>query len=185
MEIKAIMEVVLVENMKREVVLTREDIEKKTLEMGEFLTKEYEGKNLLVISLLKGSFIFTADLVRKVKLPLVIEFMVTSSYLDGFESTGKVNVIKDVDVDIKDYDVLVVDDIIDSGNTMKAVYELLSERSPRSLKTCTLLDKPSRRKVEFEADYVGFVIPDKFIVGYGLNYGNYFRNEDHIFAFVE
>ncbi|MEA3422655.1 MAG: hypoxanthine phosphoribosyltransferase [Bacillota bacterium] len=171
--------------MNKEILLTKDEINAKVSEMGKLITEDYKGKKIVVISLLKGSFIFTADLIRNIDLPLVIEFMITSSYGHGHESSGRVKVIKDVDIDISEYDVLIVDDIIDSGNTMKNIYELLLSRNPKSLKTCTLLDKPSRRSVEFTADYTGFVIPDKFIVGYGLNYGDYYRNVDHIFAFVE
>lgn len=174
-----------VTKMNKEILFTKEEIAEKILEMGLLIENDYRGKDLMVISLLKGSFVFTADLVRNIDLPLVIEFMITSSYGHGDQSSGKVNVIKDVELDVSNFDVLIVDDIIDSGHTMKNVYELLKKRNPRSLKTCTLLDKPSRRAVEFNADYTGFVIPDKFIVGYGLNYGDYYRNVDHIFAFVE
>jgi len=174
-----------VNEMTREVLYTKEEINKKVIELGKIITEDYKNKNLLVVSLLKGSFIFTADLIREIDLDLVIEFMVTSSYGHGTETTGQVKVIQDVGVDITKYDVLIVDDIIDSGHTMKAVYDLLLSRNPKSIKTCTLLDKPSRRKNTFSADYVGFVIQDKFIVGYGLNYGDYYRNIDHIFAFVE
>jgi len=136
--------------------------------------------------LLKGSFIFAADLVREIKLPVRIEFMTTSSYGHGEESTGSVKVIQDLAVEnLEDYDVLVVDDIIDSGITMVGVLEHLSKKAPKSLKCCSLLDKPSRRQVEITPDFCGYEIPDKFIVGYGLNYGFLFRNEDHIFAFVD
>ncbi|MBN2259554.1 MAG: hypoxanthine phosphoribosyltransferase [Clostridiales bacterium] len=171
--------------MNKEILFTKETINEKIVEMGKIIENDYKNKNLMVVSLLKGSFVFTADLVRNIHLPLVIEFMITSSYGNSHESTGMVKVIQDVDHNVSEYDVLLVDDIIDSGHTMKNVYELFLSRNPKSLKTCTLLDKPSRRAVEFTADYTGFIIPDKFIVGYGLNYGDYYRNVDHIFAFVE
>ncbi|OPL08955.1 MAG: hypoxanthine phosphoribosyltransferase [delta proteobacterium ML8_F1] len=174
-----------VTKMDQKVLFTREEIQSKVKEMGELITRDYRGRRLMVISLLKGSFVFTADLIREIKLPLVIEFMITSSYGHSEETTGMVKIIQDVDLDVADYDVLLVDDIIDSGNTMMRVHSLLEARNPKSLRTCTLLDKPSRRKVDFEADYVGFVIPDVFIVGYGLNYGDYYRNMDHVFAFVD
>jgi hypoxanthine phosphoribosyltransferase len=174
-----------VTKMNREILFTKEEIEIKVAEMGKEIQNDYSDKKLLVIALLKGSFVFAADLIRQIKQPLVMEFMITSSYGHDTASTGEVNVIQDVGADISEYDVLIVDDIIDSGHTMKDVYELLLKRNPKSLKTCTLLDKPSRRAVDFTADYTGFVIPDKFIVGYGLNYGDYYRNADHIFAFVE
>lgn len=174
-----------IENKRREVLLSKDSIDVRVEELGKHLSREYADKNLLVISLLKGSFIFTADLVRKIDLPVRIEFMTTSSYGHDEETTGKVKIVQDIAVDISDYDVLIVDDITDSALTMTGVIEILSKRNPKSIKSCVLLDKPSRRKVTYVPDYVGFEIPDKFIVGYGLNYGDYFRNIDHVFAFVD
>ncbi len=175
-----------IENKRREVLFSKEDIAKRVEELGKQLTIDYAEKNLLVISLLKGSFIFTADLVRAIDLPVRIEFMTTSSYGHGEESTGSVQVVQDLKIDsLEDYDVLVVDDITDSAITMSGVFEHLMAKKPKSLGCCVLLDKPSRRKVEFEPQYVGFTIPDKFIVGYGLNYGDHMRNIDHVFAFVD
>ncbi|MCT4633998.1 MAG: hypoxanthine phosphoribosyltransferase [Firmicutes bacterium] len=174
-----------IENKRREVLFSKEQISSRVVELGAEIAEVYKEKNLLVVSLLKGSFIFTADLVRAIDIPVRIEFMTTSSYGHSEESSGNVKVVQDLDVDLSGYDVLVVDDITDSGITMKAVLEHLGNKNPKSIKSCVLLDKPSRRKVELEADYVGYTIPDKFIVGYGLNYGDYFRNIDHIFAFVD
>ncbi len=174
-----------IENKKREVLLSKEAIDERIEALGKTLTEAYKDKNLLVVSLLKGSFIFTADLVRKIDLPVRIEFMTTSSYGAGEETTGKVKVVQDIAVPLEDYDVLIVDDITDSALTMTGVVDLLSKRGPKSIKSCVLLDKPSRRKVAYEPDYVGFEIPDMFIVGYGLNYGDYYRNVDHVFAFVD
>lgn len=175
-----------IENKRREILVSREEIERRVLELGQQLTKDYHGKNLLVVSLLKGSFIFTADLVRKIDLQLRVEFMTTSSYGHGEESTGSVEVTQDIGIDsLEGYDVLVVDDITDSAHTMSGVFKHLKRKGADSVKCCVLLDKPSRRQVPFEPDYVGFTIPDMFIVGYGLNYGDYFRNVDHVFAFVD
>lgn len=174
-----------IENKRREVLLSKEAIDNRITELGNTLTEAYRDKNLLVISLLKGSFIFTADLVRKIDLPVRIEFMTTSSYEHGEQTTGNVKIVQDINVSLEGFDVLVVDDITDSALTMTGVVELLSKRNPKSIKSCVLLDKPSRRKVAYEPDYVGFEIPDMFIVGYGLNYGDYFRNVDHVFAFVD
>ena len=174
-----------VENKRREILLSKGTIDERIEALGKTLTETYKDKNLLVISLLKGSFIFTADLVRKIDLPVRIEFMTTSSYGHGEESSGHVKIVQDIHVDLSTYDVLVVDDITDSALTMTGVIGILSERNPKSIKSCVLLDKPSRRKVEYQPDYVGFEIPDMFIVGYGLNYGDYFRNIDHVFAFVD
>lgn len=174
-----------IENKRREVLLSREAIEERVISLGKTITEAYKDKNLLVISLLKGSFIFTADLVRKIDLPVRIEFMTTSSYGHDENTTGTVQVVQDINVDLTEFDVLIVDDITDSALTMTGVIEIMSKRNPKSIKACVLLDKPSRRKVVYEPDFVGFEIPDKFIVGYGLNYGDYFRNIDHVFAFVD
>ncbi len=171
---------------KREIILSKEMINTKVDELGKIISEDYKDKNLLVISLLKGSFIFTADLVRSLSIPVRIEFMITSSYGHSEESTGHLKIEKDIDVDdLKDYDVLIVDDIVDSGITMYNILDLIGKRNPKSLRSCTLLDKPSRRMVEIDPDYCGFSIEDKFIVGYGLNYKDHFRNIDHVFAFVE
>lgn len=175
-----------IENKRREVLFSKEDIAQRVAELGKVIEKDYAEKNLLVISLLKGSFIFTADLVRQIELPVRIEFMTTSSYGHDEESSGSVQVVQDLKIDsLEAYDVLVVDDITDSAITMSGVFEHLQKKNPNSLACCVLLDKPSRRRVEFEPNYVGFTIPDKFIVGYGLNYGDYMRNIDHVFAFVD
>ncbi len=175
-----------IENKRREILLSKSSIEARIDELGKTLTEDYKDKNLLVVSLLKGSFIFTADLVRRIDLPVRIEFMTTSSYGHSEESSGSVRIVQDINVeDLSQFDVLIVDDITDSALTMTGVLEILSQRNPKSIKACVLLDKPSRRKVDYEPDYVGFEIPDMFIVGYGLNYGDYFRNVDHVFAFVD
>ncbi|WP_053956133.1 hypoxanthine phosphoribosyltransferase [Inediibacterium massiliense] len=174
-----------IEKKKKEILFSREDLQKRIEELGRQIKKDYEGKKILAVSLLKGSFIFAADLVREIDAPVRIEFMATSSYGHGEESCGKVNILYDLPVDLEGYDVLVVDDIADTGLTMKFVLEHLNKKNPASIKCCVLLDKPSRRKTELEADYVGFTIPDKFIVGYGLNYGDYYRNVPYVFAFVD
>lgn len=175
-----------VENKRREILLSKEAIQERVIGLGKTLTEAYKDKNLLVISLLKGSFIFTADLVREIDLPVRIEFMTTSSYGHSEESTGHVKIVQDINVeDLTAFDVLIVDDITDSALTMTGVIDILKKRNPKSIQSCVLLDKPSRRKVAYEPDFVGFEIPDMFIVGYGLNYGDYFRNIDHVFAFVD
>ncbi len=175
-----------IENKRREVLFSKEAIAERVAELGKQLTVECADKNLLVISLLKGSFIFAADLVRQIDLPVRIEFMTTSSYGHDENSSGSLNVVQDLNVtSLEEYDVLVVDDITDSAITMTGIFEHLKAKNPKSISCCVLLDKPSRRKVEFEPQYVGFTIPDKFIVGYGLNYGDYMRNIDHVFAFVD
>ncbi|MDO4793065.1 MAG: hypoxanthine phosphoribosyltransferase [Filifactor alocis] len=168
-----------------ETLCSKEEIETRLKELGQEISEDYKEKNLLVISLLRGSFIFAADLVREIDVPCKIEFMTTSSYGHAQESSGTVQVVHDVASDLTDYDVLVVDDIIDSGITMEFVKRYLKEKNPASVRTCVLLDKPQRRKIEIEADYVGFEIEDKFVVGYGLNYGDYFRNIPYVFAVTD
>lgn len=169
----------------RKIVFSNEEIQAKIVEMGKQITKEYEGESILVVSLLKGSFIFTADLVRSIDVPVQIEFMTTSSYGDGEESTGKVNIVSDLNTNIEGRHVLIVDDIMDSGLTMQVIANHLKSFNPKTVKTCVLLDKPERRKVDMTPDYCGFVIPDLFIVGYGLNYGDFYRNIPYIFSFID
>lgn len=173
------------EDKKREIVFSAEEIQKKVLELGKQISEDYAGEKVLVVSLLKGSFVFTADLVRAMDIPTQIEFMTTSSYGDGEESSGKVNIVNDIKAELKDRHVLIVDDIMDSGLTMKVIKDHLESFGPKSVKTCVMLDKPDRRKADIEPDYAGFVIPDLFIVGYGLNYGDYYRNIPYIFSFVD
>lgn len=168
-----------------EVLLSEEEIQKRIEELGEQLSKEYKDKKLYVISLLKGSFIFTADLVRSISVPVKINFMTTSSYGNSLETSGTVNIITDVQDDLTGYDILVVDDITDSGLTMKHVMEHLKKKNPNSVKCCVLLDKPDRRRVDLQPDYIGFTIPDKFVVGYGLNYGDYYRNIPYVFVVTD
>ncbi len=171
-----------IENKKRTVFFDEEQIATKVKELGEVITKDYQGKKLLVISLLKGSFIFTADLVRAIDMDLAIDFMTTSSYAGSATENHGTKLVKDITLDITEYDVLLVDDIADSGLTLKYVLEHLAKKNPLSLKSCVFLDKPSRRKVEIEPDYVGYTVEDKFIIGYGLNYGNCYRNLPKIYG---
>ncbi|MDO5690779.1 MAG: hypoxanthine phosphoribosyltransferase [Tissierellia bacterium] len=142
-------------------------------------------EELIVISLLRGSFIFTADLVRKLKIKVNIDFLTTSSYDNEKISSGFVEIVSDIRENLRDADVLIVDDILDSGKTMQFVVEHLSTRNPKSIKTCVLLDKPSRRTEDIKPDFVGFEIEDVFIVGYGLNYGDHYRNIPYIFTFLD
>lgn len=169
------------ENGKRNILITEEQIQNKVKELGALISKDYEGKNLYVLSLLRGSFIYTADLVRQITVPTKIGFMTTSSYEHNKSSSGHVKVVNDVPDDITGYDVLIVDDIVDTGITMKFVIEHVKSLGANSVKSCVLLDKPDRRKVEIEPDYCCFKIPDVFVVGYGLNYGDYFRNVPYVF----
>ncbi len=160
-------------------LLTREEVEKRIKELAKEIEKDYRGKDLLVIGLLKGSIMFMSDLIKEIDLPLMIDFMSASSY-SGTMSTGVINISKDTDISVKDRDVLIVEDIIDTGLTLSHVKKLLEERGTKSLKICTLLDKPSRRTVEMKGDYIGFEIPDEFVIGYGLDYDQHHRNLPYI-----
>ena len=167
------------ENIKK-ILLTEEQIATRVKELGAELTAEYQGKDVVVVALLKGCAWFVADLTRAMDIPLRVEFMVASSYGDGTETSGKVNVKLDVGSSIEGKHVLLVDDIIDSGVTFAAISDLLKERKPASLKTVALCDKAERRVNGLDADYVGFVIPDEFVVGYGLDYAQDYRNLPYI-----
>ena len=170
---------------KRERTLfSREDISNKVKELGIKISEDYKDKDLVVISLLRGSFIFTADLVREMSIPVNVDFITTASYGHEETSKGTVDIVHDLRTDVQDKDVLIVDDIIDSGYTLKKVMEHLKTKDLNSIKICVMLDKPTRRKVDLEPDYVGFSIPDVFIVGYGLNYGDHYRNIPYIFSTI-
>ena len=148
--------------------------------MGQKITEDYKGKNLLMVTVLKGAVVFLADLMRQIDTPAEIDFMVVSSYGSGVKSSGVVKIVKDLDVPLADKDILIVEDILDSGMTLNYLKELLTSRGPRSIRIATLLDKPSRRKVDLQADYVGFTVPDEFVVGYGLDYDEKYRNLPYI-----
>ncbi|EOT2916518.1 hypoxanthine phosphoribosyltransferase [Clostridium perfringens] len=169
------------EDKNRNILLSEEQIKEQIAIVGKKLTEDYKDKNLYVLSLLRGSFIFAADLVRAIDTKAQIGFMTTSSYGHGEESTGIVKVVNDIPDNIEGLDVLIVDDIIDSGITMDFVINHVKSLGAKSVKTCTLLDKPSRRKVDLKPDYCCFEIEDLFVVGYGLNYGYHYRNIPYIF----
>ncbi|MDK0863593.1 hypoxanthine phosphoribosyltransferase [Clostridium perfringens] len=169
------------EDKNRNILLSEEQIKDQIAVVGKKLTEDYKDKNLYVLSLLRGSFIFAADLVRAIDTKAQIGFMTTSSYGHGEESTGIVKVVNDIPDNIEGLDVLIVDDIIDSGITMDFVINHVKSLGAKSVKTCTLLDKPSRRKVDLKPDYCCFEIEDLFVVGYGLNYGDHYRNIPYIF----
>ncbi|EGT3607251.1 hypoxanthine phosphoribosyltransferase [Clostridium perfringens] len=169
------------EDKNRNILLSEEQIKEQISIVGKKLTEDYKDKNLYVLSLLRGSFIFAADLIRAIDTKAQIGFMTTSSYGHGEESTGIVKVVNDIPDNIEGLDVLIVDDIIDSGITMDFVINHVKSLGAKSVKTCTLLDKPSRRKVDLKPDYCCFEIEDLFVVGYGLNYGDHYRNIPYIF----
>ncbi len=173
------------EDKKVNILLSSEEIRERISEVGKNLSKDYDGKKLYVLSLLRGSFIFTADLVRQLSVPVKIGFMATSSYGHGETSTGNVKVVQDISDNLEGYDVLIVDDIVDTGITMNFVIEHVKKLNPASVKCCVLLDKPERRKLTLVPDYCCFEIPDVFVVGYGLNYGDYYRNIPYIFNWEE
>ena len=162
------------------VLVSQEEIERGVAEMGARLAKEYRGKMPLVIGVLKGVVPFFASLTQAMQIPLQMDFMSVTSFEGGTASTGKLTFRKDIDVDIRGRDVLIVEDIVDSGRTLKLLKELYAKRGPASLKICTLLDKPSGRTVELVPDYCCFTVPDAFVVGFGLDYDNYYRNLPYV-----
>ena len=155
---------------------------KRIQEIGKQITEDYKGKQLLMVGILRGAAVFYADLARSVELPLHMNFMAVSSYGNASETSGAVRIYYDLNEDIKGQDVLIVEDIIDTGLTLKYLCDNLKARKPSSLKTCCLLDKPARRKVDFTPDYIGFEAPDEFIIGYGIDYAEMYRNLPYIAA---
>lgn len=157
------------------VLVTEEELNVMLENLGKVITEDYRGKQLVVIGILKGAFVFLSDLVRQIDIPLNIDFMSISSYGHGKESSGKINILKDCDCNIEGKHVLIVEDVIDTGLTLKHLMDMLKERKPASLKLCVAFDKPNR-KVDIEADYVGLKLPNEFLVGYGLDYQDFYRN---------
>lgn len=167
------------ENMLMDIdhwMLTREQLSKRVAELGARITEDYRGKDLLMVGILKGAVVFFSDLIRHVDIPVSIDFMAISSYGSATKSSGVVRILKDLDHAIAGRHVIIVEDIVDTGKTLAFLKENLLARGAASLKICTLLDKPERRQVEIEADYFGFVIPNEFVVGYGLDYAEKYRN---------
>ena len=163
-------------DLKEELLLTREQIAARVQEMGRQITEDFRGRDLTVICILKGAVVFFVDLVREIDLPMTMDFMAISSYGSATKSSGVVRILKDLDHAIAGRHVIIVEDIVDTGKTLAFLKENLLARGAASLKICTLLDKPERRQVEIEADYFGFVIPNEFVVGYGLDYAEKYRN---------
>lgn len=161
------------------ILLTKEEIQTRIAEMGREMTEEYRGKEPIVVGILKGVVPFYTAMTQAMDLPMIQDFMCISSY-SGTSTTGTVNFVKDLSFDITGRHVLLLEDIVDSGLTLSKVVELLRERKPASIKVCTLLDKPEGRKVTFTPDYIGFTIPDAFVVGYGLDYNEHYRNLPYI-----
>ena len=169
------------EDKKRNILFSKEQINCRIEELGKIITEDYKGKNLYVLSLLRGSFVYAADLVRAIDLNVKIGFMTTSSYDNSETSSGRVKVVNGITDNIEGWDILIVDDIVDTGYTMDFVFNYVKNLNPASIKTCVLLDKPSRRKVDINPDYCCFEIEDLFVVGYGLNYGDFYRNVPYVF----
>lgn len=159
-----------------EVMIDRNEIAEAVERLGRQISEDYKGREIVVIGILKGASVFLADLIRKIDCPLIMDFMQVSSYYNSTVSSGNVQIRKDLDYDISGKDVLIVEDIIDSGVTMQCLKRELFARNPKGIKVCAAFDKPSRRKVEFTADYIGIEVPDEFIVGYGLDYAGKYRN---------
>jgi len=167
------------------VLIDEERIINRVKELGIQITSDYKSKDLIVIGILKGAVLFMADLIKKIDLPLSIDFMAVSSYGKSTQSSGIVRIQKDLDEEIEGKDVLIVEDIVDTGLTLKFLADNILSRNPKSLKVCCLLDKPSRRKVVVKVDYIGFDIPDEFVVGYGLDYAQKYRNKPFIGVIVK
>lgn len=168
------------QNDIQEVLITEEELQQKIKELGQILSKEYAGRTPLVICVLKGAFIFMADLVKAITVPVEMDFMAVSSYGASTKSSGVVKIIKDLDVSVEGRDILIVEDIIDSGLTLSYLIELLRNRNAATISVVTLFDKPSGRTVNLEANYTGFVLPDEFVVGYGLDYAERYRNLPYV-----
>ncbi len=164
----------------KRVIISEDEIKDAIKQAGKKISELYNGKPILLVSVLKGAFVFMSDLLKSITVPCEVAFMCAKSYYQGTNSTGMVNITMDLDIDIKDRDVIIVEDIIDTGRTLKDIYNLLLTREPSSLKVVTLLDKPDRRVVDFSADMVLFTIPDFFVIGYGLDCGEYYRNLPYI-----
>ena len=163
------------------ILVSEEQLREKVAELGARISRDYEGRDLLMVSILKGGAVFRADLMRAVTIPCAIDFMVVSSYGGAnMESTGLVKIVKDLDADLSGKDVLIVEDILDTGITLSNLLPMLRLRNPRSVKLCTILSKPSRRKVDLEPDYLGFEVPDEFVVGYGLDFDEKYRNLPYV-----
>jgi hypoxanthine phosphoribosyltransferase len=169
----------------KRVIITKEEIDEAIKKAGKEISDSYDGRPILLVSILKGAFVFMADLCRAITVPCEIGFMCAKSYYSGTVSAGKVQITMDLDQDISNYHVIIVEDIIDTGRTLNDVVEILKSRNPLSLKVVTLLDKPSRRLVDFKADVSLFTIPDYFVIGYGLDCGEQYRNLPYIAEYSE
>ena len=162
------------------VLYSEEELKAKCAEMGAQITKDYAGKNLLLVTVLKGAVVYFTDLMRAIDLPCTIDFMIVSSYGSGVKTSGVVKIVKDLDADLTGKDLLIVEDILDTGLTLSYLKDMLAARNPASIRIATLLDKPDRRKADIKADYIGYRVPDEFVVGYGLDYDEKYRNLPYV-----
>ena len=165
---------------KIRVMISEEEVDAKIAEIGKKISEDYAGEEVHLVCILKGSVFFTCELAKRITIPVSLDFMSVSSYGDGTKSSGIVKIAKDLDETIEEKNVIVIEDIIDSGRTLSYLLDVLSKRKPKSMKLCTLLDKPERRVVDVKVDYTGFSIPDEFVVGYGLDYAQKYRNLPYI-----
>lgn len=163
-----------------EVMLSEQEVDRRIQEIGEQISRDYEGKQVHLVCVLKGGSFFLCELAKRITVPVSIDFMSVSSYGSSTKSSGVVKIVKDLDEPLKDKHVIVIEDIVDSGRTLSYLLEMLKDRKPASLKLCTLLDKPERRVTDVKVDYTGFEIPDEFVVGYGLDYDQKYRNLPYI-----
>lgn len=162
------------------VLVSKRKLKRTAKKLGKQISRDYKGKPLLVIGVLKGCFITLADILREITIPCRVELIIAKSYGDKTESSGEVRILNDIDVDFAEFDVLIIEDILDSGNTLSKLKKLFLAKNPRSFKICTLLDKPERREADIQADYVGITIPNAFAVGYGLDYAEAYRNLPYV-----
>ena len=163
-----------------EVMLTEEEVDRRIQEIGDQISKDYAGKQVHLVCVLKGGSFFMCELAKRITVPVSLDFMSVSSYGDATSTSGRVRIVKDLDHTIEGKEVLIVEDIIDSGNTLHYLVDMLQSRKPAGIRLCTLLDKPSRREAEVEVHYCGFEIPDAFVVGYGLDYKQLYRNLPYV-----
>ena len=168
------------EEMIERQLLTKEELQQKVCELGKIISEDYAGEEIVLVTLLRGGAVFSVDLMREISVPVEFDCMCVSSYGNGAESSGVVKIVKDLETDIEGRHVLLVEDIIDSGVTLSNVKDMLLQRKPKSIKICTILNKPSRRRVDVDVEYIGFDIPDEFVIGYGLDYAQKFRNLPYV-----
>jgi hypoxanthine phosphoribosyltransferase len=166
----------MIERDVERTLISEAEIRRRTAELGEQITRDYQGRDLMLVGVLKGAVIFMVDLARTINLPLEIDFMATSSYGASTESSGVVRILKDLDRSIEGRNILIVEDIVDSGLTLRYLKEILGDRGPKSIRICALLNKHKARKADVDIDYIGFEIPDEFVVGYGLDFAEVYRN---------